>query len=159
MFLKAIQTTRGSTLINIFNPPSHVTLFLHHTFFFNFRNKHKRININKFNYQKHFTSISSFARMECDAPKEKRINSGMQDAHYYEELRNWLSKNEVAKLPESDEILRYSDKEHREVLGASPWTKDPHYFNLVKVSAVALLKMLIHAHSGGNIEVRFLSNM
>ena len=96
--------------------------------------------------------------MECDAPKEKRINSGMQDGHYYEELKNWLSKNEIAKLPESDEILRYSDKEHREVLGASPWTKDPHYFNLVKVSAVALLKMLIHAHSGGNIEVRLLVN-
>jgi len=91
--------------------------------------------------------------MECDQPKEKRINSGMQDAHYYEELQTWLSKNEVAKLPESDEILRYSDKEHREVLGASPWTKDPHYFSLCKVSAVALLKMLIHAHSGGNIEV------
>lgn len=96
--------------------------------------------------------------MECDQPKEKRINSGMQDAHYYEELRTWLSKNEVAKLPESDEILRYSDKQHREVLGASPWTKDPHYFSLCKVSAVALLKMLIHAHSGGNIEVSFSIN-
>ena len=94
-------------------------------------------------------------RMECDQPKEKRINSGIQDEHFYAELKTWLSKNEVSKLPESDVILRYSDKEHREVLGASPWTKDPHYFKVCKVSAVALLKMLIHAHSGGNIEVSF----
>ena len=104
-------------------------------------------------------SICSFPRMECDAPKEKRINSGMQDAHYYEELQAWLTKNEVAKLPESDEILRYSEVKYREVLGASAWTKDPHYFQLVKVSAVALLKMLIHANSGGNIEVRFLNDL
>lgn len=34
-----------------------------------------------------------------------------------------------------------------------PWTKDPHYFKRVKISALALLKMVVHARSGGNIEV------
>ena len=34
-----------------------------------------------------------------------------------------------------------------------PWTKDPEYFNHIKISAVALIKMVIHARSGGDIEV------
>jgi len=29
-----------------------------------------------------------------------------------------------------------------------PWTKDPHYFRVCKISAVALIKMVIHARSG-----------
>jgi COP9 signalosome complex subunit 5 len=29
-----------------------------------------------------------------------------------------------------------------------PWTKDPHYFKVCKISAVALIKMVIHARSG-----------
>ena len=95
-----------------------------------------------------------FLRMECDQPKEKRINTD-SSTNVSEELKNWMRKNEIATIPESEMILRYSEKEHRELLGASPWTKDPHYFKLCKISAVALLKMLIHANSGGNIEVRF----
>ncbi|KAE8735927.1 COP9 signalosome complex subunit 5 [Hibiscus syriacus] len=34
-----------------------------------------------------------------------------------------------------------------------PWANDPHYFKRVKISALALLKMFVHARSGGNIEV------
>ncbi|CAA2933964.1 COP9 signalosome complex subunit 5a-like [Olea europaea subsp. europaea] len=34
-----------------------------------------------------------------------------------------------------------------------PCANDPHYFKRVKVSALALLKMVVHARSGGNIEV------
>ena len=29
----------------------------------------------------------------------------------------------------------------------------PHYFNSIKISALALLKMVMHARSGGNLEV------
>lgn len=29
----------------------------------------------------------------------------------------------------------------------------PHYFNAIKISALALLKMVMHARSGGNLEV------
>ncbi|KAB2619190.1 COP9 signalosome complex subunit 5a-like [Pyrus ussuriensis x Pyrus communis] len=34
-----------------------------------------------------------------------------------------------------------------------PWANDPHYFKRVKISALALLKMVVHARSGGTIEV------
>ena len=36
---------------------------------------------------------------------------------------------------------------------ANPWKKDPNYFKTVRISAVALLKMVMHARSGGSIEV------
>jgi len=38
-------------------------------------------------------------------------------------------------------------------LDSRPWKKDEHYFKKVKISALALLKMVMHAKSGGNIEV------
>jgi COP9 signalosome complex subunit 5 len=36
---------------------------------------------------------------------------------------------------------------------AHPWRTDPHYFTSVRISAVALLKMVMHARSGGSLEV------
>jgi len=38
-------------------------------------------------------------------------------------------------------------------LSSKPWTKDPHHFKKAKISAIALLKMVMHARSGGSIEV------
>ncbi|RLV96351.1 COP9 signalosome complex subunit 5 [Spathaspora sp. JA1] len=34
-----------------------------------------------------------------------------------------------------------------------PWKSDPHYFTTCHISSLAILKMSIHAQSGGNIEV------
>uniref|UniRef100_A0A0X3NR38 COP9 signalosome complex subunit 5 n=2 Tax=Schistocephalus solidus TaxID=70667 RepID=A0A0X3NR38_SCHSO len=53
----------------------------------------------------------------------------------------------------SDEILKYNIEVHRSIVNARPWNKDPHYFKSVKISVVALLKMLIHAQSDGIYEV------
>ena len=36
---------------------------------------------------------------------------------------------------------------------SKPWQRDPHYFKDVRISAVALLKMVMHARSGGSLEV------
>lgn len=58
----------------------------------------------------------------------------------------------------SDEHLKYDMEVHQSIVNAKPWDKDPHYFKSVKVSAIALLKMLIHAHSGGTCEVRTTVN-
>jgi len=33
------------------------------------------------------------------------------------------------------------------------WQCSPHYFSCIKISALALLKMVMHARSGGNLEV------
>jgi COP9 signalosome complex subunit 5 len=53
-----------------------------------------------------------------------------------------------------DDIYRPVSEEHMEVLFRDrPWQKDLRYFKKVRISAVALLKMLIHTRSGGDIEV------
>ncbi|EUB63749.1 COP9 signalosome complex subunit [Echinococcus granulosus] len=63
----------------------------------------------------------------------------------------WEHANEVNEI--SDECLKYNAAVHQSIVNAKPWTNDPHYFKSVKISAVALLKMLIHAHSGGVYEI------
>lgn len=54
---------------------------------------------------------------------------------------------------EADQIYKYDAAKHQAILQAKPWTKDPHYFKHVKISAIALLKMVMHARSGGKLEV------
>ncbi|XP_076826088.1 COP9 signalosome complex subunit 5-like [Clavelina lepadiformis] len=68
-------------------------------------------------------------------------------------LRNWELENMIESVNSSDDIYKYDQKAQQDMLAAKPWTKDPHYFKYVKVSALALLKMVMHARSGGNLEV------
>lgn len=47
---------------------------------------------------------------------------------------------------DSDAIFNLINKER-------PWKTDPHHFKHVKISAIALIKMVMHAQAGGDIEV------
>ena len=47
----------------------------------------------------------------------------------------------------------FNEEEQDKLLEEMPWKDDPKYFKKVKISAVALIKMVMHAISGGNIEV------
>lgn len=53
----------------------------------------------------------------------------------------------------SDAIFYYDESAQTEFQRSKPWVNDPHYFKRVKISALALLKMVVHARSGGTIEV------
>ena len=67
----------------------------------------------------------------------------------------WELENNIAPASSiDDELWKYSHADHQAVQQAKPWKQDPHYFKNVKVSALALLKMAMHARSGGTIEVR-----
>lgn len=52
-----------------------------------------------------------------------------------------------------DEIYKHNKETQKEILKRAPWKQDPTYFNKVRISVVALLKILMHAKKGGNIEV------
>ena len=69
------------------------------------------------------------------------------------ELDSWLKNNKVESLPPEDKIFEFDENEQQEIRSAKPWDRDPNYFKHVKIAAAALIKMAIHAHSGGNIEV------
>ncbi|KAJ9638774.1 COP9 signalosome catalytic subunit rri1 [Coniosporium apollinis] len=68
--------------------------------------------------------------------------------------KTWELEN-VVKLvdPARDALYNYDPDEQKAINAAKPWKKDPNYFKNVRISAVALLKMVMHARSGGSIEV------
>ncbi|KAF2014853.1 COP9 signalosome complex subunit 5 [Aaosphaeria arxii CBS 175.79] len=55
--------------------------------------------------------------------------------------------------PTRDALYSYSADSQRAINNARPWRTDPHHFTSVRISAVALLKMVMHARSGGSLEV------
>jgi len=67
-------------------------------------------------------------------------------------LKRFELENNIQAV-DSDQIYKYDAAKHQAILQSKPWTKDPHYFKQVKISAIALLKMVMHARSGGKLEV------
>lgn len=67
--------------------------------------------------------------------------------------QTWEMQNSVETISTMDEVYRYDKKQHQDILTAKPWEKDPHYFKHIRISALALLKMVMHARSGGTLEV------
>lgn len=67
--------------------------------------------------------------------------------------KTWELENNIETLPASDEIFKYDGAMQSKIINSRPWEKDPHYFKVVKISALALLKMVMHARSGGSIEI------
>ena len=69
-----------------------------------------------------------------------------------------LHKTEIenaVKLVDSqrDALYAYDEAEQKLINNEAPWKKDAQHFKNVRISAVALLKMVMHARSGGSIEV------
>lgn len=73
------------------------------------------------------------------------------DAHMAQ--KTWEMSNNVDSVQSVDDLYKYNKKQQQDILTAKPWEKDPHYFKDMKVSALALLKMVMHARSGGTLEV------
>eukprot|EP00126_Sphaerothecum_destruens_P010220 Sdes_comp20693_c0_seq1m16262 len=61
--------------------------------------------------------------------------------------------NDIVTVENTDSLYIYNQQEQQKIVASKPWTKDPHYFKSVKISALALLKMVMHARAGGKIEV------
>ncbi|KAI0840497.1 COP9 signalosome complex subunit 5 [Hypoxylon sp. FL0890] len=69
-------------------------------------------------------------------------------------MKSWELDNDVKLVdPTRDALYNYSADHQTEVNAAKPWKDDPHHFQHVRISAVALIKMVMHARSGGSIEV------
>jgi len=69
-------------------------------------------------------------------------------------FKTWELDNNVQLVdPQRDALYTYDTAEQKSIGEAKPWKKDVNYFKNVRISAVALLKMVMHARSGGDIEV------
>ncbi|PSK51965.1 COP9 signalosome complex subunit 5b [Elsinoe australis] len=68
--------------------------------------------------------------------------------------KTWELENAVQLVdPRRDALYSYDTAAQRSLRDSRPWKSDPHHFKSVRISAVALLKMAIHARSGGQIEI------
>ena len=70
-------------------------------------------------------------------------------------LKRFELENNISEI---DQIYSYDNAEQQQHLQGNPWRADPKYFKKVRISATALIKMVMHARSGGisgnyNIEV------
>lgn len=67
----------------------------------------------------------------------------------------WELENDVqvAGPSDLDALYRYDAEEQKTIQASKPWARDPGFFKKVRISALALLKMAMHAKSGGNLEV------
>ncbi|BGP27160.1 COP9 signalosome complex subunit 5 [Rhodotorula toruloides] len=63
------------------------------------------------------------------------------------------SFNLANNIQETDEVFKYDKQGQQDQLKARPWRQDPHHFKKVRISAVALIKMVMHARSGGQYEI------
>lgn len=50
-------------------------------------------------------------------------------------------QNHITDITE-DEVFRYDKAAQQAILNAQPWKADPNYFKKVRISAVALIKMV-----------------
>merc|ERR1712212_582849 len=92
------------------------------------------------------------ARKECTAT-QKEVNmassstgegtSNMSQSQVTQ--RMWEMANNMEYYNAADEIYQYDRKQQQDILQAKPWEKDPHFFKQIKISALALLKMVMHA--------------
>lgn len=55
--------------------------------------------------------------------------------------------------PTRDALYTYSPTTQKTLNDSKPWSKDPSHFTSIRISAVAQLKMVMHARSGGSLEV------
>jgi COP9 signalosome complex subunit 5 len=65
-------------------------------------------------------------------------------------LKQFEIENDIVT---EDALFEFNEDEYQKLLAERPWKKDPLYFKKVKISAIALIKMVAHAKFGGDLEV------
>lgn len=74
-------------------------------------------------------------------------------AHGNVPLQTFNLTNDIKTIDPKDAIFKHDVEYNRQINKESPWKNDPHWFKSCKISAVALIKMVIHARSGGIYEI------
>ncbi|KAE8775076.1 COP9 signalosome complex subunit 5b-like [Hordeum vulgare] len=71
--------------------------------------------------------------------------------------QTWELENNIPAAPSNpdamDAIYRYDEAANGRAHQEKPWATNPHHFRRARISALALLKMVVHAHAGGTIEI------
>ncbi|KAI0883462.1 JAB1/Mov34/MPN/PAD-1 ubiquitin protease-domain-containing protein [Annulohypoxylon maeteangense] len=69
-------------------------------------------------------------------------------------MKSWELDNDIKLVdPTRDALYNFDNDRQTEINASKPWKENPHHFQHVRISAVALIKMVMHARSGGSIEI------
>ncbi|KJA26913.1 hypothetical protein HYPSUDRAFT_36079 [Hypholoma sublateritium FD-334 SS-4] len=68
-------------------------------------------------------------------------------------LKTFSLTNDIVEVSPQDEIYRFDAAADKRINSEQPWKKDPHFFKSCRISAIALIKMVIHARSGVPYEI------
>ncbi|KAF8166253.1 JAB1/Mov34/MPN/PAD-1 ubiquitin protease-domain-containing protein [Pholiota molesta] len=68
-------------------------------------------------------------------------------------LKTFSLTNDIIEISPQDEIYRFDAAADKRINNEQPWKKDPHFFKTCRISAIALIKMVIHARSGVPYEI------
>lgn len=68
-------------------------------------------------------------------------------------LMKFELENEINEVLDDKDFYSFDQDEVDRLYDTKPWKTDENYYKKVKISATALIKMVMHAKSGGNIEV------
>ncbi|KAK0897511.1 COP9 signalosome catalytic subunit rri1 [Friedmanniomyces endolithicus] len=68
--------------------------------------------------------------------------------------KGWEIENTIKLVdPTRDALYKYDADKVKKLNNERPWRSDPNHFKHVRISAVALIKMVMHARSGGDLEI------
>jgi len=79
-----------------------------------------------------------------------KMDDGQQDEALYDDTLMDITDTERKII---DSIYDYNVTENQELMRSKPWDRDKDYFKYCHISSVALLKMVLHTQTGGNLEV------
>lgn len=69
-------------------------------------------------------------------------------------MKTWELENNVRLVdPKRDALYNCDAQARKAAVAARPWARDPNFFKNARISAVALIKMAMHARSGGDLEI------
>nr|ASF90281.1 hypothetical protein SPAR01397 [Bartheletia paradoxa] len=71
-------------------------------------------------------------------------------------LKRFVLENNISSLPpttESDNVFKYDKAEQQRIMNDRPWKRDPTFFTSTHISAIALVKMVMHARSTLGTEI------
>jgi len=105
-------------------------------------------DLNNLYLKNHEVPDKSHVVSESDAVSDVQMTSQSSTA-----LKTWQIENNIESVNGVDDIFKYDNQAQQSILVDKPWQNDINYFKHCKISALALLKMVMHARSGGNIEI------
>ncbi|KND89052.1 COP9 signalosome complex subunit 5, partial [Tolypocladium ophioglossoides CBS 100239] len=105
-------------------------------------------------HQPSFTRFTHFTSIRCAASTFSCLRDSVATAAMETAKKSWELDNNIQLIdPKRDGLYNYDPEGQKATADARPWARDANYFKHVRISAVALVKMTMHARSGGDLEV------